>query len=133
MMALTRFLIGLIAIFVCSSLASLVHYRDADALVQTVYHFSNETVSYTRKSQDAAANHPCLSQWVENIAVRSNGKILVTLINKPQVWQIDTARKSAELVHEFSDAISAMGIAEYGNDVFAVVSGLHCLRVADNH
>jgi hypothetical protein len=46
----------------------------------------------------------------------------VTLIDKPQVWQIDPARKSAELVHEFPKAISAMGIAEYGDDIFAVVS-----------
>lgn len=46
----------------------------------------------------------------------------MTLINKPQVWQIDPATQSAELVHEFPQAVSAMGIAEYENDVFAVVS-----------
>jgi hypothetical protein len=56
------------------------------------------------------------------MAVRSNGKTLVTLINMPQVWQIDPASNTAELVHGFPHAISAMGIAEYGNDVFAVVS-----------
>jgi hypothetical protein len=44
------------------------------------------------------------------------------MINTPQVWQIDPASNSAEFVHEFPQAISAMGIAEYGNDVFAVVS-----------
>ena len=60
---------------------------------------------------------------MENIAVRSNGKILVTLINTPQVWQIDPVSNSADLVHEFPHAISAMGIAEYGDDIFAVVSG----------
>jgi hypothetical protein len=46
----------------------------------------------------------------------------VTLINTPQVWQIDPASHSAELVHEFPHAISAMGIAEYADDVFAIVS-----------
>jgi hypothetical protein len=46
----------------------------------------------------------------------------VTLINTAQVWQIDPASHNAELVHEFPHAISAMGIAEYDNDVFAVVS-----------
>lgn len=61
-------------------------------------------------------------QWVENIAVRSNGKILVTLINKPQIWQIDPTRNSAELLHEFPQAVSAMGITEYSYHVFAVVS-----------
>jgi hypothetical protein len=56
----------------------------------------------------------------------------VTLINKPQVWQIDPARKSAELVHEFSNVISAMGIAEYGDDVFAVVSHTSYLDMASS-
>jgi len=51
----------------------------------------------------------------------------VTLINTPQVWQIDPALRSAELVHEFPHAISAMGIAEYGNDIFAVVSTVSAL------
>jgi hypothetical protein len=44
-MALNRFLICLIANFVCFSFASPLHVRNTDALVQTVYHFSNETVS----------------------------------------------------------------------------------------
>ena len=57
--------------------------------------------------------------------MRSNGKILVTLINAPQVWQIDPASRSAELVREFPHAISAMGIAEYEDDIFAVVSNTH--------
>ena len=51
----------------------------------------------------------------------------MTLINKPQVWQIDPATQSAELVHEFPLAISAMGIAEYKDDVFAVVSNIYTL------
>ena len=46
----------------------------------------------------------------------------MTLINTPQVWQIDPTSHTAELVYEFPHAISAMGIAEYEQDVFAVVS-----------
>jgi hypothetical protein len=53
----------------------------------------------------------------------------VTLINTPQVWQIDPASQSAELVHEFPHAISAMGIAKYVNDVFAVVSKVDSLTL----
>jgi autotransporter adhesin len=53
----------------------------------------------------------------------------VTLINTPQVWQIDPVSNSAELVHDFSDAISAMGIAKYVNDVFAVVSKVDSLTL----
>jgi hypothetical protein len=45
-MALFQYLIVLISNLVCFSLASPLHVRDADALVRTVYHFSNETVSY---------------------------------------------------------------------------------------
>jgi hypothetical protein len=44
-MALFQYLIWLIGIIVCLGLASPLHVRDADALVRTVYHFSNETVS----------------------------------------------------------------------------------------
>lgn len=45
-MALFRYLIWLIGILVYLSLASPLHVRNADALVQTVYRFSNETVSH---------------------------------------------------------------------------------------
>jgi hypothetical protein len=44
-MALFQYLIWQIGILVYLSLASPLHIRNADALVQTVYHFSNETVS----------------------------------------------------------------------------------------
>lgn len=56
--------------------------------------------------------------------LRRNGKILVTLIDTPQVWQIDPKDDSAELVHEFPDAISALGIVEYKPDVFAIVGAV---------
>jgi hypothetical protein len=46
MMGLNRYLICLVAISVCFSLASPLHVRNADTLVQTVYRFSNETVSH---------------------------------------------------------------------------------------
>jgi hypothetical protein len=49
------------------------------------------------------------------------------LINEPQVWQIDPTTHSIELVHEFERATSAMGIAEYESDVFAVVSAVSSL------
>ena len=77
-----------------------------DALVRTVYQFPNET-------------------WVENLAVRANGKILVTLISAPEVWEVDpfATPTTAELVYRFPDAISLLGIAEYAPDVFAVNVG----------
>ncbi|EGP91112.1 uncharacterized protein MYCGRDRAFT_17443, partial [Zymoseptoria tritici IPO323] len=62
--------------------------------------------------------------WVENLAIRSNGKILVTLLSSPEVWQIDPANPgSAELIYRFPHALSALGIAEVYPDVFAVAIG----------
>ena len=72
--------------------------------VSTVYQFPNET-------------------WVENLAIRSNGKILVTLLTSPEVWQIDPTQRSAELIYHFPNATSALGIAEVHPEVFAVAVG----------
>lgn len=71
-----------------------------------VYQFPNET-------------------WVENLAVRANGKILVTLISAPEVWEVDpfATPTTAELIYHFPDAISCAGIAEYAPDFFAVNVG----------
>ena len=62
---------------------------------------------------------------MENIAVRANGKILVTLVDVPEVWQIDplASPATAEVVYHFPDATSCFGIAEYAPDVFAVNVG----------
>lgn len=72
-------------------------YRD-------VYQFANET-------------------WIENIAVRSSGDLLVTLIFEPELWQIDPQTGTGDLVHKFTDITSVFGIAEASPDVFAVAVG----------
>jgi hypothetical protein len=62
--------------------------------------------------------------WVENIAVRSNGKLLVTLLSQPDVYQVNpSGTESPSLVYSFPGASGALGIAELGTDVFAVVAG----------
>ena len=80
--------------------------HSGDALVRSIFQFPDET-------------------WVENLAVRANGKILVTLISAPEVWEVDpfATPTTAELVYRFPDAISLLGIAEYAPDVFAVNVG----------
>lgn len=55
--------------------------------------------------------------------MRRNGNLLVTLINTPEVWEVDPKTKSAELVYHFPEAVSAMGVAEVEPDVFAVAIG----------
>lgn len=63
--------------------------------------------------------------WVENLAVRSNGKILVVLFSQPEVYEINPFRHppTAELIARFDNAIGVQGIAELedGLDVFAVM------------
>ncbi|EHK50803.1 hypothetical protein TRIATDRAFT_186794 [Trichoderma atroviride IMI 206040] len=61
--------------------------------------------------------------WVENIAVRSNGNLLVTLLNLPEVWEVEPLSGSAELAYSFPNANACLGIAEVGHDIFAVNVG----------
>ncbi|ETS75039.1 hypothetical protein PFICI_13523 [Pestalotiopsis fici W106-1] len=70
-----------------------------------------------------------LLDWAENIAVRPNGNLLVTLLGlKPQLWQIAepwTDTPAATLVHTFpSELYGLVGIAETSPDVF-VTAGIN--------
>ena len=62
--------------------------------------------------------------WVENLAVRSNGQILVTLLTSPDVYQVDPSKQQpATLVHSFANFRGCLGIVEKGQDIFYVVVG----------
>ncbi|KAL7895441.1 hypothetical protein HDV63DRAFT_104137 [Trichoderma sp. SZMC 28014] len=61
--------------------------------------------------------------WIENIAVRSNGNLLVTLATLPEVWEVEPLSGSAELAYSFPDANACLGITEVGHDIFAVNVG----------
>ena len=62
--------------------------------------------------------------WVENLAVRSNGQILVTLASAPEIYQVDpTLKQPATLVHTFPGYLACLGITELQQDVFYVVTG----------
>lgn len=61
--------------------------------------------------------------WIENLAVRQNGNILVTLLNTPEVWEIDPFTHAAELIYHFPNVTGAAGIAEVSPDVFTVAVG----------
>ncbi|CAG8910151.1 unnamed protein product [Penicillium egyptiacum] len=71
--------------------------------------------------------------WVENIAVRPNGNLLVTLVNTPELWEIDPSEPSepsrAHFIHHFSDAEMATGIAELTPDVYAVIASNHVWKI----
>jgi hypothetical protein len=62
--------------------------------------------------------------WVENLAVRSNGQLLVTLASAPELYLVDPiGGKQPLLVHQFPSVVGLTGIAEVEKDVFAVVGG----------
>lgn len=79
----------------------------APAPVSTIYSFPN-------------------GSFVENLAVRANGEILVTRTTSAELMLVDPQRPGcAAAVHNFtSDGLSGMtGITEYEPDVFAVLAG----------
>lgn len=62
--------------------------------------------------------------WVENIAERANGQLLITRMFTPELWLIDPSSGSAQLLYSFPDANSVTGITPTGNaDEFAVAVG----------
>ncbi|EON95621.1 putative six-bladed beta-propeller -like protein [Phaeoacremonium minimum UCRPA7] len=74
-----------------------------------------------------------MPSWVENLAVRSNGQILVTLSSAAEVFLIDPADPSkAALIHRFSDVTGMSGIIEVEHDKFYVVGGNFDLKTFVN-
>ncbi|KAJ5799217.1 uncharacterized protein N7518_001285 [Penicillium psychrosexuale] len=64
--------------------------------------------------------------WVENIAVRPNGNLLVAVLSTAELWEIDpsipSGPSSAHLVHHFDGAEDADGITELSPDIYAVIA-----------
>lgn len=64
--------------------------------------------------------------WVENIAVRPNGNLLVTLVNHPELWEIVSPHQPestrAQLIYRFDDTGMATGVTEITPDVYAVLT-----------
>ena len=78
--------------------------------------------SYPTRDVSQFAN---VGAWVENLAVRFNGKILISRLDTPAVYQVDPFKlgKAPTLVTTFPGASGALGIVEYEIDVFAVITG----------
>jgi hypothetical protein len=90
---------------ICTTLAFLPVLALA-AKVSTVYQFPSGT-------------------WAENIAVRSNGNLLVVLYSQPEIYEINpfVSPATAHLVARFNNSSGIQGIAEVAedSDVFAVM------------
>ncbi|KAK7216619.1 hypothetical protein V2G26_004622 [Clonostachys chloroleuca] len=64
--------------------------------------------------------------WIENLAVRSNGQVLVTFISAPEVYLVDPSEPAKTvLIHKFSNVTAMSGIVEVENDKF-YVAGADC-------
>ncbi|KAF2742498.1 hypothetical protein M011DRAFT_462429 [Sporormia fimetaria CBS 119925] len=65
--------------------------------------------------------------WVENIAARANGDLLVTLLSAPGLHKIDPFNAPKQtLVHSFAETpgiTGLLGITELDADVFAFIAG----------
>jgi len=63
--------------------------------------------------------------FIENIAVRSNSKLLITSMSVPDLFLIDptVTTPSAPIVHTFPNCTGISGIAEITPDLFALVTG----------
>jgi len=80
--------------------------RDASPTIRQLAQFPNHT-------------------WPENIAVRSNGQLLITLFSSPELYQIDPFHPcpTPQLVASFPDVLGILGITELEKDVFAITKG----------
>lgn len=62
--------------------------------------------------------------WIDNLAVRSNGKILATALSTPELYQVDNrGKKPVKLIHTFANATGCTGITKLGRDTFYVIAG----------
>jgi hypothetical protein len=61
--------------------------------------------------------------WVENIAVRSNGNLVLVLYNKAEMWELNplTPNSTAKLIHRFENATSLTGVIETSTDTFVTM------------
>ncbi|KAF1736314.1 hypothetical protein CRV24_001921 [Beauveria bassiana] len=68
---------------------------------------------------------PSHLQWVENMALRPNGNILLTTFDQARIYELDASNNGnpPRLVATLPDADVAIGIAETSPDVFAVEAG----------
>jgi hypothetical protein len=65
------------------------------------------------------------SAWIESIAARSNGELLLSRVRVPELWILDPSSpfSEAQLLHSFPGVNSLLGLTEFSPDVFAVIAG----------
>jgi hypothetical protein len=67
--------------------------------------------------------------WIENIAVRSNGDLLLTVLTAPELYLMKPSNpEEPVLVHRFDEVSALTGIIEIMDDVFYVAGGNFTLQ-----
>lgn len=62
--------------------------------------------------------------WLENLAVRPNGKIPTTALSSPEIFEVDNdGVQPVKVVHTFAHVTSCTGITHLGRDEFYVIAG----------
>ncbi|KAH8799100.1 hypothetical protein F5884DRAFT_812696 [Xylogone sp. PMI_703] len=66
------------------------------------------------------------NHWIENLAVRSNSKLLVTSLSVPTLYELNPLHPNStpSIVHTFDNGTGNSGITEISPDVFAVINGV---------
>lgn len=67
-----------------------------------------------------------INHFIENIAVRANGNLLITSMSVPTLFSIDptTPSPTTTVIHTFPNGTGLMGITELTPDTFAIVTGI---------
>ncbi|GIJ90902.1 hypothetical protein Asppvi_009867 [Aspergillus pseudoviridinutans] len=99
------------------------------------------STKHTPSSDAQPTHHPTVrdifqfpnnGSFVDNVVVRSDGTLLLTRIDVPEVWSVDPKSGSGTLAYSFanqsSDITAVFGITEVEHDVFAVVAGKFTLQ-----
>jgi hypothetical protein len=63
--------------------------------------------------------------WIENLAVRSDGDLLLDLMSTPNLYLLNPRAENSEpqLLHTFPDSLGLLGITEMQHDIFYVITG----------
>lgn len=61
--------------------------------------------------------------WIENLAQRPSGQLLITRFDTPELWSVDPISGHTDLVTSIPDVTSLLGIAEIAPDVYAIAVG----------
>ena len=98
-----------------------------------IFYLSDLSFAFPAEKSDHGREEPLVrllyeyseGTWIENIAVRPSGELLVTHLEKPRVDQFNPFEANAkpEAVHTFTGHLGTMGIAEIATDSFAVLVG----------